>query len=380
MDQVSNYSSSSRLTIDKLDKLCSYDEFLQQYLMPNKPCILPFELVKDWPTYKVWLPAGKDRNNDLNDSNSLDPAFAILAKKYGDHKVPIVVENMKEENDSENRFERQEICLSQAIEKMAQEKRRGDARIYVKDWHMIRQERTLHGLSSEEPYKTPFLFADDWMNNVKSNTDDDFRFCYAGSAGTRTIIHRDVYTSYSWSTNIIGRKLWRLFPPSVKVHLRRFPQNPNSELAKGVEELEVLKAKDQLKPISKGGIGWPEWETAMKECYEIVQESGETIFVPSDWHHEVINLTDCISLNHNWCNSCNIQSMYKSMCEEVEKTEEAISDVQTMLQDDASAANSLEWQFEWTKIVQNIVAMNAGWAWEGFWSMILHNLENPPAR
>lgn len=365
--------SSSNLTIEKLDKLCSYDEFLNQYLIPNKPCILPFELVKQWPAYKEWLPAVFDGHDDEEALGSLDPAFAILARKYGDHTVPVVTEKLVADEDSEDRFQRQEMHLSQAIRMMAEAKKTGNSRIYVKDWHMIRQERMLR-CNTDEPYTTPFLFADDWMNNVKSKADDDFRFCYAGSAGTRTVIHRDVYTSYSWSTNIVGRKVWRLFPPSVKTHLRQFPQNPNSELARGVEEMEKYKSTGKLKAISQGGIGWPEWEKAIDECHEVVQESGETIFVPSDWHHEVINLTDCISLNHNWCNSSNIRSMYKSMCEEVTKTEEAIWDVQKMMQE----SNPLNWQIEWTQTVQNIVAANAGWAWEGFWSMVLHNLEIPP--
>ena len=31
-----------------------------------------------------------------------------------------------------------------------------------------------------------------------------------------------------------------------------------------------------------------------------VQEEGETIFVPSGWFHQVFNLEDTISINHNW--------------------------------------------------------------------------------
>lgn len=34
-----------------------------------------------------------------------------------------------------------------------------------------------------------FLFVG--MNNTTSIEDDDFRFCYAGNAGTRTGLHRD---------------------------------------------------------------------------------------------------------------------------------------------------------------------------------------------
>lgn len=41
----------------------------------------------------------------------------------------------------------------------------------------------------------------------------DFRFTYLGPRGTFTPFHRDVYASYSWSANIVGRKAWWLFHP-----------------------------------------------------------------------------------------------------------------------------------------------------------------------
>lgn len=37
-----------------------------------------------------------------------------------------------------------------------------------------------------------------------------------------------------------------------------------------------------------------------------LQEAGETIFVPSGWHHTVQNLEDTLSINHNWLNGYNI--------------------------------------------------------------------------
>ena len=68
---------------------------------------------------------------------------------------------------------------------------------------------------------------DDWLNppyssdprpcsNAGSKTDtstSDFRFTYLGPPGTYTPLHGDVYSSYSWSCNILGRKVWWLFPP-----------------------------------------------------------------------------------------------------------------------------------------------------------------------
>lgn len=103
-------------------------------------------------------------------------------------------------------------------------------------------------------------------------------------------------------------------------------------------------------------------------------QQGETIFVPSDWHHEVINLSDCISINHNWCNSTNIASMYRSMCEEVENVEEALSDVKEMME----SQHPKEWQQEWTDTVQQVLETNSGWAWLGFWQMVEYNLGCPP--
>jgi len=66
---------------------------------------------------------------------------------------------------------------------------------------------------------------DDWLNPLFSPTPrtsrsssgntstSDFRFTYLGPANTYTPLHRDVYSSYSWSCNILGRKVWWLFPP-----------------------------------------------------------------------------------------------------------------------------------------------------------------------
>ena len=30
------------------------------------------------------------------------------------------------------------------------------------------------------------------------------------------------------------------------------------------------------------------------------------MFVPSGWYHEVYNMQDTISINHNWLNCCNL--------------------------------------------------------------------------
>lgn len=109
---------------------------------------------------------------------------------------------------------------------------------------------------------------DDWLSppfeepaqSSDSASTADFRFVYAGPAGTFTPLHRDVYGSYSWSANVVGRKLWWLFPPG------REPRDKHGDLVFDV----------------RGDMPW--------DGVKILQEEGEVIFVPSGWHHQVLNL------------------------------------------------------------------------------------------
>ena len=232
---------------------------------------------------------------------------------------------------------------------------------------------------------------------------DDFRFCYAGCAGSSTPLHRDgtqrqcthtVYTSYSWSTNIAGRKRWRLFAPSDAALLRRtylattflltagFPDQRTSEVAPSYAEMERRRAAGTLGHYQDGYEGWPGWEDVRVRVYTVEQAPGQTLFVPSNWYHEVENLTDCISvrcartlltqLNHNWCNAVNLLSMYVAMEDESDDVAAALSDVRELLQ----AQNA--WEYEFTRITQQVVEQDAGGAWAGFWRMGLHNLQRPP--
>lgn len=97
---------------------------------------------------------------------------------------------------------------------------------------------------------------------------------------------------------------------------------------------------------------------------------------------EVENLTDAISLNHNWCNSVNLPRMYESMKEGMAEVKAALSDVEEMLSEQgrgtSGAADGQEddgpppppWQFEFWRLVQLVSRCDAGWAWKQFWQMV----------
>jgi hypothetical protein len=55
-----------------------------------------------------------------------------------------------------------------------------------------------------------------------------------------------------------------------------------------------------------------------------VQESGETLFVPSNWFHQVHNDVDTLSVNQNWCNGYNIHFMWTHLQSQLQECKDAI--------------------------------------------------------
>ncbi|KAK2158451.1 hypothetical protein LSH36_170g04047 [Paralvinella palmiformis] len=168
-----------------------------------------------------------------------------------------------------------------------------------------------------EAYCVPDYFLSDWMNEFWDRRDDvcdDYRFVYIGPKGSWTPFHTDVFKSYSWSANICGRKKWIMFPPGAEEHLKdklgHLPFDVNS---------------DDLADIDK----YPFTSKATKR-FEIYQEAGEIIFVPSGWFHQVTNVEDTISINHNWSNGCNIDLCWHYLMTSMSAVQQEISDCRDM--------------------------------------------------
>merc|ERR1719334_2971671 len=51
--------------------------------------------------------------------------------------------------------------------------------------------------------------------------------------------------------------------------------------------------------------------------YKVLQNPNEIIFVPSLWHHQVKNVKGAISINHNWFNATNIETIWKILNDEL---------------------------------------------------------------
>lgn len=126
----------------------------------------------------------------------------------------------------------------------------------------------------------------------------------------RTPFHADVFSSFSWSTNIVGTKRWLFFPPHEEDKLRdRFGNLPfdigDEKVEHAIREKEV-------------------------QSFEIIQSAGQTVFVPSGWHHQVWNIEDTISVNHNWFNGCNIHWIWTAIYKKFNEVLREIDDCKDM--------------------------------------------------
>ncbi|CAI2723864.1 unnamed protein product [Schistosoma spindalis] len=178
-----------------------------------------------------------------------------------------------------------------------------DRILYLKDWHYFKK-------SSENSWFTlPEYFSSDWLNefwSLRNDLSDDFKFVYLGSRGTWTPFHADVYRSFSWSANILGHKRWWIFPPG--------------------EERKLLSSNGQI-PFDIRSIIKDRTDV---KYYLVDQYSGQTVFVPSGWYHQVVNMTDCISINHNWFNATNVSHVWDHLQDQLKAVEVSTKDVSSI--------------------------------------------------
>lgn len=62
----------------------------------------------------------------------------------------------------------------------------------------------------------------------------------------------------------------------------------------------------------------------------VIQETGDAIFVPSGWYHQVRNLEDTISINHNWFNGYNVRELWEFFKREYAAVEHELEDLKEM--------------------------------------------------
>lgn len=214
---------------------------------------------------------------------------------------------------------------------------------YARDMHFKREFPT------RQFYSCPTLFQDDWLNfKLEHEGADDYKFVYMGSNGTRTRLHRDVVASHSWSTNITGCKTWTLIPP----HATQYIFNAEHNQVDDVFDDTALE-------------NWPNLHLARAHAITVLQYTGQTIFVPSNWYHQIQNHGTTISINHNWINAVSLRPVYENLKHEMQLSAAAILDLKT---------DGIVSEEGFAKVVQELTLANAGMDWQTFFDLILFRL------
>ncbi|XP_068091278.1 2-oxoglutarate and iron-dependent oxygenase JMJD4 [Hyperolius riggenbachi] len=278
----------------------SYHQFFHKYMLGNTPCLFSSKFTKTWGSREFWVTADNKPNWDH------------LLQNFGEAIVPVANCDVKayNSNPKEHIPLREYIAYWREYTENDSQSPRGC--LYLKDWHMQRE------YPDHNVYETPSYFSSDWLNEYwDAIAVDDYRFVYMGPAGSWTPFHADVFRSYSWSANICGRKKWLLFPPGQEDFLRDSQGNlPYDVTSPSLQEPTV----------------YPNYQRCCPPL-EVTQEAGEIIFVPSGWHHQVYNMIDTISINHNWVNGCNVAVMWRFLQAELSAVQREIGEWKDTMED-----------------------------------------------
>lgn len=255
----------------------SVTAFHENFLLTNRPVVVD-GLTREWK-----LPLAVKQGGWLGDcGNILDLAY--LRGRFGECRVPVEDEGGKLEY--------------MRFEEFAGLWESGEGCFYLKDWHVY-----LHDSELRKGAPTPDLFAEDWMNAYFEAQHMDYKFAYVGRRGTRTKLHCDIINSYSWSTNVCGKKIWKLLPPEQTIWLFD------------------LFAQHMSKSFEVAAPSWQYPNLSRCKPIEVVQDKGETIFVPSGWYHTVENVQDTVSINANWFNGYNLEWVFRALQDLVRREE-----------------------------------------------------------
>jgi hypothetical protein len=291
----------------------SYASFVARYLAPGRPVIIT-GVTAGWGAPTALLtPAGAP-----------DPA-ALAALAPPDARFPVA-----EPGGGRVRMTAAEYAAYWAAHAAGED----DRCLYLKDAHVV-----LALPAGASLYAVPPWFADDWLNGACDDgwtgdgevgrgrgrgedagggagsppppapPPDDYRFLYLGPASTATGLHTDVLGSASWSATVAGVKRWRLLPPrAARLAHDRFGHG----LAPSLDA--------PPSPV------FPWLADAAAAACEVEQPPGSAMFVPPGWHHTVENLTDCLSINHNWVNAHTLAWTVGALVRERGAAEAAIED------------------------------------------------------
>ncbi len=245
--------------VDILDNP-DYQTVMEQYVLKGKPVLLR-GIAKEWVAYKKWT----------------SPEFI---QTYGKVQVIARIHVPK--------LEEKIFTLSDYLEYM--QTTTDERPYYLSAWRFASDYPELIN-----DYDIPDYF-ENWIRRIPAHLlkrkDYDYflRWMYIGAKNTGSPMHRDVLDTSAWNAVLSGKKAWLFYSGDETENL--YPVNRYNSPVDGFNVNATL---------------YPKFKKAMG--YSCIQESGDVVFTPSSWWHQVRNLEAGISLTENFINHSNVDAV-----------------------------------------------------------------------
>lgn len=266
-DMCSTWSSNGYAEFDPyiLDNLIRYgdsvdvvsvntmkkDEFVKRYKDTHTPCIIR-DIPTNWPAMKKW-------------------SFDYFKERYGKCKFMV---------SADERYLKYDYFHHYINHKGH---RKDDNPLNIFDFTFAEQGKKSRELLDD--YEIPEWFSEDWLSCLGEDQRPPFRWLIAGPRRSGSSLHVDPVATGAWNTLIKGKKRWILFPPDTFDILKN-SITPESGSEWFIKQYELHKDKKH---------------------YDVVQERGETIFVPPNWWHVTMNIEDSIAITQNYICDSNVE-------------------------------------------------------------------------
>ncbi|KAG0217223.1 hypothetical protein BGX33_011101 [Mortierella sp. NVP41] len=262
-----HHASHRSIALENYDDL-DQETFDRRYRYPNRPLMLQNSGVEHWPAWEQW---------------TLDH----LAAKYGNTLFRV-------SNIDSNKEPSFNLCFADFLHYVRYNSDTDP--LYLFDPYFA---ETVPEMDSA--YKIPKYFEFDYFSLLKGDIRPPYRWLLVGPQRTGAPWHVDPSGTSAWNTLLSGHKRWALYPPHT-----------------------IPPGHDPTSPERKTSVSWyldvypylpPE-----SRPLEIVQNPGQTIYVPSGWWHMVINMDDTVAVTHNFVDEANLLEVKRSLLSDLDET------------------------------------------------------------
>jgi len=239
------------------------EEFDEHYKNKSLPCMI-YGMADDWPAMKIW-------------------SFDNFNERFAQSKFELAGEKKR------IRYKYYHYYMNH------KKHRRDDVPLYIFDSEFGDEGRRTSALLEE--YSVPEWFDEDFLAIMGEEHRPPFRWVIAGPKRSGCSLHIDPLGTSAWNTLIVGKKRWIMFPP------------------------HTFKNEDDL--MGDAGASWFINEyPKLKDKYhiDVIQNPGETIFLPYGWWHIALNIEDTISITQNFITRINLKKAQDVMIHKRPKT------------------------------------------------------------